>query len=919
MTDLRFGAVAALSVPCRPIAAAAVSLFVAHCLWGGAAVAAGTPAATPAAVAKDASDPRDPRNKSINALQEVTIQAQRTTDSIARLAQKQAMNIVNIETYNQIKQLPDVTTAEAVERIPGIARETDEGEARYINIRGLDADLNSTTFDGVRLMPTNNASPFGGYRAVTLDSIPIGIVGAITVTDTNLPSQDAEALGGTINITPKTAPGSGKPFLEGRLGGGYEPLRHSPITDLQVSGGTRFGGPGAPAGGVSAYSDNPFSVVATLAYYEDKRGIDDVEPAYINYDSNGNVLTGPLYHAINNVQQRDYELHRRRLGWGLDLGYQPDADDEYYVRAFQAGYNEKYTREFLNLSPDGSPAVNGSGQIVDTLNNLDSGFPTGSSAIQMGFRDEREINKEALYMAGGKNVFGGGRILDYRVAFTKGTWNKPYDYDSTFDYVSPDGPLSPITIAYAPTGEGNTPLYTISGAPGYLNAANYQLASFVNSSAYNYDQEWSFASNLDLPVSWVGAGDEDLKVGVSARLRKKLESYFQTSYPTLPAMALSQADGGRPPESYYDNQYMNPPDVLPGYLQSQLGPGTAQASDLLFDDSQYLLGKENVYAGYVQYHVQWGRFGVVGGARVEHTHDDLNAFATVTDSSGNQTAVPVDTTHSYTDVFPGIQARFRVSPSIVARASWSATLARPGFNQLTPSALVDLGSGQITVGDPSLRPAYANSFDADIEKYLPHAGILSLDVFDKEIKDYIVADQTGAQLTFFHGTNIPLRTYTYRNASGNSYARGIMFNYQQDLTFLPGLLSGLGFNGNYTYIDSSFQIRPGEYARLPSSSKNTWNASLYYKRRGFLARVAAYGVSADLFGIGSDYSTDIYNAKRTYLDFGSSYDLSEQWQIYFNVQNLLNTPHAFWEGSPDRPIQREFYGQTYQAGFRFNY
>ncbi|MGH7108018.1 MAG: TonB-dependent receptor domain-containing protein, partial [Acetobacteraceae bacterium] len=349
-----------------------------------------------------------------------------------------------------------------------------------------------------------------------------------------------------------------------------------------------------------------------------------------------------------------------------------------------------------------------------------------------------------------------------------------------------------------------------------------------------------------------------------------------------------------------------------------LGPGTPAASDIFGDQQQYLLADENVYAAYVQYDLQWERLGITGGVRVENTHDDLHAYQTGTDASGNQFADPIQTVHAYTNAFPGIQARFRIDPSLIARANWSSTLARPGFNQVTPSAAVDLGTGQITIGNPDLKPTYANSFDADIEQYLPHAGIASVGIFDKELKDYIVPDQTGAAVTFFHGTNTPLRTFTFRNAS-HSYARGVELNYEQHLDFLPGLLSGLGIGGNYTYVDSRFEIRPGEHARLPSSSKNTWNATVFYQRDGFMARLGGYSVSADLFSIGQGASGDVYNASRTYLDFGSSYDLSKAWQVYFNAQNLLNTPHTFWQGSADRPIQREFYGQTYQAGFRFNY
>jgi outer membrane receptor protein involved in Fe transport len=84
-------------------------------------------------------------------------------------------------------------------------------------------------------------------------------------------------------------------------------------------------------------------------------------------------------------------------------------------------------------------------------------------------------------------------------------------------------------------------------------------------------------------------------------------------------------------------------------------------------------------------------------------------------------------------------------------------------------------------------------------------------------------------------------------------------------------------------------------------------------------RLAAYSTSSDLFGIGSDKSTDIFNATRTSMDFGSSYALDDHLALYFNAKNLLNTPHAFYLGTPDRPIQREFYLQTFQLGIRFDY
>ena len=69
----------------------------------------------------------------------------------------------------------------------------------------------------------------------------------------------------------------------------------------------------------------------------------------------------------------------------------------------------------------------------------------------------------------------------------------------------------------------------------------------------------------------------------------------------------------------------------------------------------------------------------------------------------------------------------------------------------------------------------------------------------------------------------------------------------------------------------------------------------------------------------ADASPDIYNAKRTSMDFSASYELPQSWTIHVSARNLLDTPHTFYQGTPNRPIQREFHGLTYMAGVRFEY
>jgi TonB-dependent receptor len=553
-------------------------------------------------------------------------------------------------------------------------------------------------------------------------------------------------------------------------------------------------------------------------------------------------------------------------------------------------------------------------------------------------RDERETSRDKIFVLGGKNILG-GNTLDYRVGYTKGTWDKFYDENSTYTYQPPPG--SNIGLNYGLTGQDHTPNLTVTGAPNYLDPTQYQLTGANNSSAVNFDKELSFAANFDMPLHWGGFDSEDLKVGASARLRKKRTTANSLSYNNLTPVLLSTAASSGP-ETYYNERYPIGVDIAPGYLQANFGPGarapapsaTTLSPDLISDLQQFLDAKENVYAVYGQYEMNVGPFGLVGGVRVERTEDRSNAYQVQKTATGTPAEVdvvtPVTATKSYTNAFPSLQAKYEIQPKLITRATWSSTLARPGFNQSNVAETIDFGSGQITVGNPNLKPATANSFDLTIEKYLASAGILSLGVFDKEFKNYIVPDQTGTQQI---GGGNALRVFTFNNVD-KSHARGAEFNWEQRFKELPGFLGGLGASANYTFVDSRIQIRapvaatatspaiPADFSTLPSASKNTWNAAVFYEQYGLGLRLVGYSTSADLFSIGSPQSGksgDVWNARRTSMDFGSTYAFTEHLTAYFNAKNLLNTPHMFYQGTPERVIQREFYRQTYLLGVRFDY
>ena len=849
-------------------------------------------------------------HKAGNALEEVIVLAQRTTIEIARAAQQEAPNLINLTTADEMAKLPDVNTGEAVRRIPGISLETDTGEGRYINIRGLDADLNSTTFGGLRLPPTNNSSPSGAGRAVAFDSIPVGFVGAITVTKSNLPEQDAEAIGGTIDITPKTAPADGRPFLELKLGGGTELQRHTGITDLAMTAGTRFGG---PTGGYQ-----PFSVLVTASIYNDGRGIDDAEAGFVDQQP------AVPDKAIGGFDQRYYQYHRQRHGYGIDLGYAPDEANKYFVRYYDAGYTETVHRNMLQWNFDGPSTVS-----PTNPNVLLDVFTAGDFAKRL--RDEKETLDSKVFEIGGKNALTSATV-DYHVGYTKGTYDKPYDYNSKFTS-SASG-----TASYDNSTNPNWPTLNVLTPAGFSPAdpSSYTLGKMQNSNQHSDDHEWGIGANVSIPTRLTSRADEQFKFGINARIRDKVGDSQSWSMSAPTALALSSVTTGGN-VSFYKGLYQNGPNINPAAMQAYWAANNgadAANSDPVSTALNNIHDKEDVYAAYGQYQFGYGPVGVVAGVRVEQTKATYSGFKADTSGSPESASCPklgtdstpvcaVSADKTYNDFFPSAQLRYEFSADLIGRLAISSAIARPGFGQVTATTVVDAG-GNIITGNPDLKPTKAISFDAAIEHYLPHAGIVSVGVFAKDIKDYIVtnAQQTTTQKT---AGNLGLALLTSFTNGAAAHVYGVEANYVERFRSLPGALGGLGVSANWTWVQSKYTVPVVDPATnlttlsrdsvLPSTSRNTANAELLYEMHGLNLSIGAYYTNRNIFGMGSSASTDIWAQDRFSVDFGSQYKVNDTLQVYLNAKNLTNTALKLTEGEGEnRVIQREFYGVTLQAG-----
>ena len=816
---------------------------------------------------------------------------------------KEAPNIIEVQPLSEIIKLPDINTAEALQRIPGISLETDTGEGRFINIRGMDSDLNGTTYGGVRLPASNPSSPFGGQRATAFDTFPTGIIGGIEVTKTLRPDWDAEALGGSVNLVPRTgAEHGGEPFLDTDTGYGYEPLRDTPVYHAEFSTGRSFDG-GDGIGGLFA-GPNAFSAVLTGVYHQDKRGIDDVEESYS--DQGGNVPDK----LLSNLQFRRYEYARDRYGAAVNFDAKPVESTSLYLRVLYSGYLERATKHYLVLngldSNVGCTPMPSCLQDPNNPNGYQANVPAGAGGLEQDSSDSLERIQNSVAMVGGSTNFPAFK-LDYRASYALGT-----------DLVSTSAGSqwldnNAVTIDYDNNTNANYPSFSTPGVNS-ANPGNYTLNNIGLGSSYAHDGETAGVLDATIPMT---TGDEtgQLKFGLSLRDRHKTNDSYNPVFTPTGTISLAGYTYG-PDQIYYGNRYnigpaINYPAVIT-LSNSSLGTIT---DDPAADASTDTDNRENVYAGYGQFTARYGKWGVLAGLRVESTHARYGGNLYNADTDVN---TPTAVKTSYTNYFPTVQGRYDIRDNLIARATYASGIARPGFDQIDPGATVSVLNASVTVGNPALKPTIGQNFDLTLEYYPGDGQIAAAGVFYKDFKNYILQSQEFVDSYPFPGlTNTITQVTSYSN--GPAHAEGFEAQYQQQLTFLPAPFNGFGYSGNVTLVDSRAEIHPGIFGLLPSTSKVTWNAAIFYERSPIEIRLAADYVGQNLFAFGGvlGNALDDYSSARLTMDLGSSYTIMRQVKVYFDAKNLLNTPLEFTEGtSQNRPIQREFYDITLLAGVR---
>ncbi len=865
----------------------------------------------------------------------VTVEATRSGQARALNQQRTAQNLTHIISADYTGQFPDKTVADAVKRLPGVTVETDRDtggvEGRYITVRGMSADFNAVTIDGVRV----NVTDFDGItRRVPLDVVSSDVADQIEVTKALRPDQDADSIGGAVNIRTRSA------FSRGERSASFKSaLTYSALLE-DYTAGYPYENPGYEA--AVTYSDligaDRKLGFAVAANWRDRAFVKQRDSTTGWNDTAGfRAGTATVPTALRGYVMDSFVLqhfHDDVESYGLNGSLEWRPLDAHKLRLFSA-VNVRQTNRGrqrqviffpLGRASDNSIPVTAAPELSgDTYASVSS----SGNTVRREVRDFEELQKTSTVALDGESRFG-AFTLNWLLGYNFSKWDGGSDSALTASFQN-----AGFVTSYALTpGSAQFPVVnavqTTSGRdrndPGI--ASVHTLRTLNLGTRFYDDDELNAAVDLrrDAEVDgWTGL----VKVGAKLRSRERdfdnvALDYNQNANWNLAGYA-GQADipnliagyrAKQTVEGRYDYGYFLDPAAVRTAARTLIArglvtPAAANAFNSTYNDYR---AAEDITSAYALAQLARGRLTLLGGLRVEHTASKFETWRVV---DGVPAAIAPRRTR--TDWLPGLHARFDVAPKTILRAAYTETLARPTFSQLNPRETRSTTSDTVSRGNINLKPVSSRNYDLAVERYLGGDAFVSAGLFHKDYKRNVYR---STQVELFEGELT--RITEPRNARGGEVT-GIEFAYDQRLSFLPAPFDGFGLTLNYTHTDSSLDsglpALAGRTMPLFDQVGESYNVSLRYERGRLRTRLALHHRGDTLFELATDAAIAVgrYEAPSTTLDFTASYKLNRGWSVYLEFANLTNEPSWGYNGDKNLRLDyNEYADWSGVLGIRWN-
>jgi iron complex outermembrane recepter protein len=787
---------------------------------------------------------------------------------------------------DEINRQPDFNIADAFRRAPGVFTIFDEDEGRYVGIRGLNPGFTVATIDGAGI-----ASSERGNRQINMEMIPSSAVKRLDIVKSRTPSEEGNAIGGTIKLVTRSAFDQIGFFAAGSASIGYTDSQDVPGTGLgrESNNGPSFRVEGTAS---TTFADDTIGILLSGAYLQRRRDQQRYIPT--NYAAPlGGTLAAP-----NGFLFGGYPNTIDRFGGLGKIEYKPD--DNLYASVLVSRYTQEDTelRHFQQLNRQGTTTQTGPSS---------ASFTAGNAFVR--FNDF--FIKKPLFTVQGHAEWKSddGHKLESLFSYSKATFAEPSN-EIQFNTTANN-----TNLAGSYTIDGGRPTLTLNNPAFYLTGSNYLFASYDFYDQDNDDIIHEYEVNYGYNTE---RGDQGVGFDAGVQLRTTLRTFDEQRLRVRPGAVNTLTLNGLVANNSYVAPFANQAQLFldaQGFLSffnANRGTFTITESNTAAD---YRFN-EKVLAGYGQVVAQGERYKLIAGARYERTE------TTVVRPRG---AAIVRRDNSYDNVLPSVTGFYDLTDDLKLRGAYYKAVGRPNPLDLAGAETVSTGGDgvpQLTRGNPDLEARISDNIDLSLEYYFPgNQGIFSVGLFYKDISNEIF---NFTDLEAIDG--VTTRVTQARNVAG-AKVKGFEVNFIKNrLDFLPGPLADFGVSTNFTYIDGEVDVTGTggvllRKSRLLQQPKTIFNASLFFNSGPFEARATYARSSEFLTSLATQATPDQDREDRPYdqWDLTARFDLNDNIQLTAEARNITNETRSNFQTAISGDVLRDFniYGRTFFVGVAF--
>lgn len=881
------------------------------------------------------------------------------SEAAALQIQKNSDSLVTVVASDSVGRLPDQNIAQATGRLPGVAVERDQGQARYISLRGAPNYWTTLSFDGI-----NVVSPEG--RDARFDSIPSALASQIVVSKAVTPDMPGETISGNVNIITRSGLDYDGFRISGKLGAGQ----------------TELGKRGEYEGSltVSNHFDTNIGEIGVLvsgSYYERNMLTDNFEIDWEQVSADRRPGSATRFWA-RETENKLYRLTRKNYSISGRVDFRPDADNTISVRSLYTIFTDDEARDNYIFDMDdrqgdlvaNTAACTGGTSTPTTTAYADacinSPFAGTVYGVDINQRSTLREFRQSVFTntIEGKHQFGDSWGFKWAANYTKSIDDRSVVGETRWD--SPSTRTLRPTVAYDFTNNelARVQLFTtnqLSGPTRFqagtpvtaIDSFTKPLSSFRSLDAVDPTTAYTFKGELSHNTTLFG-GETTIRAGVQYDQRTKinrerellLNSAAQftaaglgTTY--LP-FSLDVPFRGEIPLGYTFRYFDL--DAMRDYLErAKTVRGFTPVS------ANHYNVRERVLAGYLMANSKFDWGSVVGGVRVEKVTNRGRSLATIPGVTGE-----IEASSSTTMAFPSLHINFDVQDDQKLRVGFTSGAARADYDQLRPNVVVNDANQSISGGNPAVKPERAYGVDAYYEYYVQPQGYFMLGAFYKRVEDVLYTSRRTFGSNALDINGIDRSGYAFSGITNGGSGRIYGFEaaaqfqlepYTADLG-LPDWMGGFGFTANATYNDSEVTkpailnaagviTSPERRVPLPGTSQVVYNVGAYYEKYGLSLRLQYQNRTTWADGFADDLADagDTYWADDDELDFSARYEVFDGFEIYFDASNLLNNPGRRYSdpsnllnasGIPtvrngQYTIEYEGFGRRYNGGIRFTF